>query len=71
MANRQKDYDSTVARIAGNIASGAVIRDFLPSEPGDPTGDQVYRDIAEFTVSVARAIVQETKRTEPDAEVPR
>jgi hypothetical protein len=35
-----KPYDTTVARIAGNIASG-IAREYLPREPGDPTGPSV------------------------------
>lgn len=67
MATKTRDYDSTMARIAGNIASG-VASEFLPREPGDPTGAQVHRDIAKFCVELARAIVDETRRTEPAQE---
>lgn len=55
------DYDTTVARIAGNIASGFV------SDPavGWPMDASAQRKLSEFFVSFARAIVAEVKRTEP------
>jgi len=58
------DYDTTLARIAGNIASG-IAKDFFPTEPGDPQGPQVHQDIARCAVGIARAIVDDIKRTEP------
>ncbi len=49
-----RDYDSTVARIAGNIAAGLV------RTPG-------YNGrVAEDAVELARAIVAEVRRTEPE-----
>lgn len=50
-----KDYDTTVARIAGNIA-GAIYRNGHQPE---------Y--VASESVWIARAIVAEVKRTEPAA----
>jgi hypothetical protein len=54
--SQPRDYDSTVARIAGNIASGFVQNTNDPDEA-----------IAEWAVRLARLIVAETKRTEPKA----
>lgn len=51
-----RGYDSTVARIAGNIASGLVARGTYDGDPGR---------LAERAVEFARLIVDETKRTEP------
>lgn len=50
----QKKYDSTVARIAGNILSG------YTGGSRDEEGAMV-----QFAVNLARAIVEETERTEP------
>lgn len=50
-------YDSTVARIAGNIASG-LCRMHVGTSINAP-------QIAEDSVRLARFIVAETKRTEP------
>lgn len=55
-SKRTRDYDSTVARIAGNLASGYVLR---------PEGTLNPDDIAAWSVRVARAIIEETKHTEP------
>lgn len=53
-----KKYDSTVARIAGNIASGMA--------------EDIYKGrvkyVAEMSVNMARAIVAEVERTEPVSE---
>ena len=63
MSEQQKrKYDSTVARIAGNILSGM--------KP-DYTFDRIEREeqrriMAEWAVGVARAIVAEVERTEPN-----
>ena len=50
-----RDYDSTVARIAGNLLSGCIQRD----------GKQLRAAVVARAVEVARAIVAEVKRTEP------
>lgn len=47
------DYDSTIARIAGNIASGMV------------HGNWDKESVARTSVEVARAIVEETKKSIP------
>ena len=49
-----RDYDSTVARMAGNIAAGLV------------TGQEVVDGplVAQIAVSIARMILAETYRTE-------
>lgn len=54
----KRTYDSTVARIAGNILSG-MARDFYDTSSGDEAR------IAKWAVAAARAIVEETQRTEP------
>lgn len=70
----KRNYDGTVARIAGNLLSGALDQgDYqrLGYEPECPEG---YAKIIVGAVKVARAIVDETKRTEPQpepAKVPR
>lgn len=65
--NEKRKYDSTVARIAGNIASG------LASKP-DLKGGGTFgaegvaewmQSIVLLSVGLARAIVAETQRTEP------
>lgn len=52
----KRAYDSTVARIAGNLLSGLVARKALEGE------------YEEWAVRVARAIVAEVQRTEPGEE---
>ena len=59
-----RDYDSTVARIAGNLLSGAVRGDHyaaLGRHGMDFEDDAMVRG----AVLVARTIVTETQRTEP------
>lgn len=58
----KREYDSTVARIAGNIASG------LASSSPEALADWALpgdTSLAEIAVRMARQIVAETKRTEP------
>lgn len=52
--------DSTVARIAGNIASGLVNRNGVTN----------YAEVARISVAIARAIVTETLATEPERQTP-
>ena len=54
----QRDYDSTVARIAGNIIGGTSAHIQKGAEAA----------AVKWAVKLARAIVAETKRTEPKAE---
>ncbi len=54
-----KKYDSTVARIAGNLLSGAFCRSNWPQTR------EALELVAEQAVRVARAIVAEVSRTEP------
>lgn len=59
----ERKYDSTVARIAGNILSGARLRF------GQDTlelSDEAVETLAHDVVRLARAIVVETTRTEPE-----
>lgn len=56
-------YDSTVARIAGNILSDISVTS------GYKVSD-VDRKCVEWAVAMAREIVAEVQRTEPGAEVP-
>lgn len=51
----KRTYDSTVARIAGNLLSG--------SGRGDWTMDEAAR----WAVALAREIIAQTVRTEPEA----
>jgi hypothetical protein len=64
VAVTKRDYDSTVARIAGNILSGtfneADLQAFAPGGRRDSSQD---RSIA-GAVAIARAIVAQTKRME-------
>lgn len=55
----KKKYDSTVARIAGNIASGMT----------EDIYKRNFMHVATFAVAAARAIVAEVERTEPDGKV--
>jgi hypothetical protein len=62
MSTPKRDYDSTVARIAGNIAATAALR---WSDSGLPNAEQ---SAAAWCVKLARLIVAETRRTEPTPE---
>lgn len=53
--NKQRNYDSTVARIAGNILSGTPLGDFI-HQPEYYVGQAVM---------IARMIVAEVASTEP------
>jgi hypothetical protein len=59
-----RQYDSTVARIAGNIASGLLDAHELSAcvQAGTigPYGEQRIRHLALFSVTLAREIVAET-----------
>lgn len=56
----KKKYDSTVARIAGNIA-GHLFRDYDQRDEGQDAA------IARQSVRLARLIVADVIRTEPEA----
>lgn len=55
----QRKYDSTVARIAGNILSGQKLFDL---------DESTLKGLAKGAVWLARAVVDEVKRTEPPAD---
>lgn len=55
---RRKDYESTVMRIAGNVAGQVMVL----ADGIDPQW------IAEHSVRVARAIVAEVQRTAPESQ---
>jgi hypothetical protein len=63
--SEKRKYDSTVARIAGNILSG-----YRSIERVDSHGLPDYSDqkLARWAVNLARFIVAETERTESVAE---
>jgi hypothetical protein len=61
VSQQKRDYDSTVARIAGNLLSGMTR---ISSDPDGLLNDTEKR-AARWAVSMARAIVAEVKRTEP------
>jgi predicted benzoate:H+ symporter BenE len=63
----KRKYDSTVARMAGNIAAGLVDSSVLEIFATMPAGanDRYAAAIASVSVALARAIVAETLRTEP------
>lgn len=58
---RIREYDGTVARIAGNIAAGIVADPHV----GVDASDEEIAAYAVFAVALARRIVDEVKRTEP------
>lgn len=66
----KKSYDTTVARIAGNIASGfASKQDYRLSEHSTADGLREWiASSAMLSVGLARAIVAEVQRTEPTEE---
>jgi len=72
--SQQKDQisESTVARIAGNIAAGFASKpDFRMSEYGDAEGvAQWGRSVVLLSVGIARAIAAEVERTKPRAASP-
>lgn len=65
----KRKYDSTVARIAGNIA-GAMLDRMLVVRAGDSVGFTVesLSLVALQAVALARYIVAEVERTEPKAD---
>lgn len=65
-AQKPKGYDTTVARIAGNILSGAYDESALRGI-GNSTDFEWERVAARGAVTLARLIVEETKRTEPES----
>lgn len=54
--NEKRKYDSTIARIAGNLLSGSW-----------PEGADRREELARLAVMMARAVVAEVERTEPKA----
>jgi hypothetical protein len=67
--NSKREYDSTVARIAGNILSGVLNNVTLASAAKDGVRSELNY-IVLGAVEVARLVVAETKRTEPKSESP-
>lgn len=61
------DYDTSLARMAGNIAAGFVGRGACNPTDGDGTvrADDVVNRIATWSVKIARAIIAEVKNTDP------
>ena len=64
MAEKKK-YDSTVARIAGNIAAGLIRLE--PPRDGSSRRYWEPETLAKRAVEYARFIVAEVERTEPGA----
>lgn len=62
MTLEKKKYDTTLARMAGNIAAG-----FIAGETPHGAWEQRER-FAEAAVAIARAIVAEIEKTEPKPE---
>ena len=62
----ERKYDSTVARIAGNIASGLASKtDMNASGLNGPEGIAEWvKSVTMQSVGIARAIVAEVERTE-------
>jgi hypothetical protein len=63
MSTKTRDYDGTVARIAGNIAAGLIAGFDRRAEVHGY--EHTVRHIADESVDLARAIVAEVRRTEP------
>lgn len=61
------NYDTTIARIAGNIAAGLVNKpDLNGSGANGPEGLADWaKSVVLLSVGLARGIVAEVKRTEP------
>lgn len=57
-----KSYDTTVARIAGNILSGVLTRDKLSALSGGLPPNTFDHDVVLGAVAIARAIVAEVKK---------
>lgn len=57
-----RDYDSTVARIAGNVLSGALSAPDLQRIGYDTEFREGFQMIVRGAVKVARHVVAETKR---------
>jgi uncharacterized cupin superfamily protein len=68
--NEKRKYDSTVARMAGNIA-GAFMDRMVVVRQGDTVGftAEDVAHIAGGSVLIARAIIAEVERTEPEPKV--
>jgi hypothetical protein len=62
-----KKYDSTVARMAGNIAAG-MMATYLDSPNDSEARATVRASIANISVYMARLIIAEVVRTEPAPE---
>lgn len=65
----KREYDSTVARIAGNLLSGSRLPD-AGVVPDTDVFANTRQQLARQAVALARAIVAETKRTEVTREEP-
>jgi hypothetical protein len=63
MSNQKRDYDTTLARIAGNIAAGMMGGFAMRAESHGY--EHTVRQFADDSVELARAIVAEVKRSEP------
>ena len=61
----RRDYDSTVARIAGNILSG-VLNPATLADIGRRGRRSGVDEVVRGAVEAARAVVSEVRRTEPD-----
>ncbi len=59
---KPKDYESTVMRMAGNIAGGLVNTYSI----NDLSREEFQQQIATHATLLARAIVAEVQRTAPD-----
>jgi hypothetical protein len=59
VSNQKRDYDSTIARIAGNVVPGLMAQALY-----DVRSDDGRELLAASAVFIARAIVAEVKRTE-------
>lgn len=64
----RRDYDSTVARMAGNIAAGLVtVPDVNKAGLLGPEAlAEWIQSVTVLSVGIARAIVNETRRTETE-----
>jgi hypothetical protein len=62
--SEKRKYDSTIARMAGNIAGGLFAAQPQVKDKAD--AEKCLREVVLTSVSIARAIVAEVVRTEPE-----
>jgi hypothetical protein len=66
----EKNYDSTIMRIAGNLLSGSrpEIAEYIVLDPGDEMLSERELRRVQWAVAMGREIVAETLRSAPSTE---